>query len=148
MEATGILLLLLIWGLTVITYFHSPEIIPVHFNALGKADSYGSKTTIWFLPALATAIYAGLSWLNKFPHVFNYMVSITEDNALKQYTNATGMLRFLKLAVVFIFTAIILITYFTAQGDIKGPGAWFLPVMILLVMLPTIIFVVKSLKEK
>ena len=76
------------------------------------------------------------------------MVSITEDNALKQYTNATMMLRFLKLAVVFIFTAIILITYFTAQADIKGPGAWFLPVMILLVMLPTIIFVVKSLKEK
>jgi len=148
LESTGILLILLMWGVTVITYFNSPDIIPIHFNASGKADGYGSRLTLWALPAIATCIYAGISWLNRFPHVFNYMVRITEENAVKQYTNATRMLRFLKTAVVLIFTAIVLTTYFTAQGDIKGPGTWFLPVMIFLVMVPTIIFVVRSWKEK
>jgi uncharacterized membrane protein len=138
--------LVIIWGLTIFAILKLPAIVPVHFNFRGQPDDYGDKKTLLFLPLLGTIIYWGLSKLNKYPHVFNYMVKITEDNAHRQYTQATRVLRFLKLAILIIFSMIIVIVYLAATGVVKGPGGWFLPAVIALLLVPTIVFIVRSRK--
>ncbi len=148
LELTSKVVLIIMWVLTLYTFFKLPTTIPTHFNASGQADDYGNKLTLFILPILATVIYFGLTQLNKYPHIFNYMKKITEDNAEKQYTIATRMLRFLKLAILAIFSFIILITYLTTIGVTKGLGFWFLPLTIGLLTIPTIISISQSFEKK
>lgn len=76
------------------------------------------------------------------------MKKITEENAQVQYTNAPRTLRFFKLAVLVMFTVTILFTYLTTIYVTNGVGAYFLPLIIGVYLVPTIIFVVKLLIEK
>ncbi len=147
LELISKIFLMLMWGITVYTFLKLPNIIPIHFNGAGKADGYGNKLTILILPIIATIIYVGITQLNKYPHIFNYITKITEDNAQKQYSIATRMLRFLKLGIIIIFSVIVLSTYLTTIGVVSGLGYWFLPFTYALLLIPTIIGISKSLKK-
>jgi uncharacterized membrane protein len=148
LDSTGKLLIIIIWGLTLFVFFKLPTIIPTHFNASGQPDDYGNKLTILILPIIATLVYLGLTKLNQHPHSFNYINSITEDNAEKQYTIATRMLRILKTAILIIFSNIILFTYFTTKGITNGLGIWFLPLTLSIVFIPIIFYIFKLYKTK
>lgn len=148
LELTTKIFLVVMWGLTIYTFLKLPKTIPIHFNASGQADDYGNKLTLLILPILGTVIYFGLTQLNKYPHIFNYMTKITEDNALMQYTIATRMLRFIKLAILVIFSLIILFTYLTTIGVTNGLSFWFLPISLGLLLIPTIIILSQSFKQK
>ena len=50
--AITISLLVLTWGYLIIEYSSLPDIIAVHFDALGKPNGYSSKENIWFAPAI------------------------------------------------------------------------------------------------
>lgn len=147
-ELTGKIFLVVMWGLTVYTFFKLPTTIPIHFNASGRADGYGNKITLLFLPVLATLLYVGLTQLNKYPHIFNYMVDITEENAPRQYAIATRILRFIKVAILLIFSLVILFVYLTIIGVTNGLGSWFLPFTLALFLVPVIITISQSLKKK
>ena len=131
-EIVGWFLLFSIWFLTVINYSNLPETIPIHYNGQGKVDRFGGRATIFSLPIIATILFIGMTILNKFPQVFNYPTKITEDNAFNQYTNATRLIRYLKLIVVLVL----------------GLGIWFLPLIIGLIFIPLTYFIFKSLKVK
>jgi uncharacterized membrane protein len=148
LELTSKIFLVVMWAFTLYSFLKLPTTIPTHFSASGQADDYGNKLTLLILPILATIIYFSLTQLNKYPHIFNYMTKITDDNAQKQYTIATRMLRFLKLAILVIFSLIILFTYLTTIGVTNGLGFWFLPLAFGLLLIPTIIGVSQSFKKK
>ncbi len=146
-EALGWLILLALWGWTITHYSSLPETIPTHFNAAGEADGFGSKVSLIALPVIASVLFIGLTILNRFPHIFNYPTAITQDNALRQYTLATRMLRYLKLVLVMVFGGIEFMTIQHATRKAAGLGAWFLPLTLVLVFLPLIYFVVKSVQS-
>jgi uncharacterized membrane protein len=145
-ELLGWLILLALWGWTFTHFSDLPDTIPTHFNAAGEADGFGSKASIIGLPFIATLLFIGLTVLNRYPHIFNYPTSITQDNALRQYTLATRMLRYLKLVLVLVFGGIELMTIQHATGKAAGLGVWFLPLTLVLVFIPLIYFVVKSVQ--
>ncbi|MBK8980823.1 MAG: DUF1648 domain-containing protein [Ignavibacteria bacterium] len=147
-ELLGWLSIIAIWSLTVLNYTNLPDIIPTHYNEAGQADGFGDKKSILTLPVVATIIFAGLTILNKYPHIFNYLTKITMNNALKQYTNATRMIRFLKLIIVNIFGLIAFKTIQYASGQTEGLGIWFLPIVSGLILIPLIYFIIKSLKTE
>ena len=147
-EFVSWLLIFAVWGLTIANYNNLPNIIPTHYNGTGKADGFGEKCMILTLPLVATFLFVGLTILNKFPHIFNYPTNITEENALKQYTNATRLIRFLKLMVVIIFGLIAYQTIRHANKETDGLGNWFLPLTICMIFAPLIYFIAKSFKEK
>ena len=148
LESLGKIFLVVMLGLTVYIFIKLPAVIPIHFNGSGWPDRYGKKALMLLLPVLGTIIYLALGQINKYPEVFNYTKKITNENAERQYTMSTRMIRFLKIAIVFIFTMVILFTYLTTLGVAKGLGAWFLPVVFGLMVIPTVVFIVKSLTEK
>ena len=145
-ELLGWIILLALWGWTFSHYSTLPGTIPTHFNAAGEADGFGSKASIIGLPVIATLLFIGLTVLNRYPHSFNYPTAITQDNALRLYTLATRMLRYLKLVLVLVFGGIEFMTIQNATGKAAGLGAWFLPLTLVLVFLPLIYFVVKSVQ--
>jgi uncharacterized membrane protein len=133
-----------IWVLTLVNYFDLPETIPIHYNAAGEADGFGDKTTILALPSIATLLFLGLTALNQHPHVFNYPSKITQENALIHYTNATRMIRVLKLVIVFIFGMIAFKTIQHVHGNAAGLGTWFLPVTMVLIFIPIVYFLIAT----
>jgi hypothetical protein len=84
--------------------------------------------------------------LNRFPHLFNYLQPITQENALRQYTIATRMIRVLKLVLAGVFFALLHRTVQTAQGEAQGLGTWFLPLVLALVYLPLGYYLYKSFR--
>ena len=142
----GVLLALWIWTGT--SYSSLPDSIPTHFNAAGEADDFGRKSSIFGLPVIASLLFMGITVLNRYPNIFNYPTAITQDNALRLYTLATRILRYLKLVLVVIFGGITFKTIQTASGESSGLGGWFLPLTAGLIFIPLIYFVIKSIKEK
>jgi uncharacterized membrane protein len=147
LESIGKLLIIIIWGLTLYTFLKLPTIIPTHFNASGEPDGHGNKLTILILPILASLLYFGLTKLNQYPQSFNYIGTITVENAERQYTIASRMLRFLKIALLLIFSHIILFTYLTTIGLTNGLGVVFLPFTLGIALIPIIFYIRQSIKS-
>lgn len=107
-----------------------PEEIPTHFNGLGAPDDYSSKNTIWLLCIISTLITIGLFWLKNKPHILNYPLTITNDNAVQVYRITKTMLGLLALFIVIAFLYITYQSIAMALGKSVGLGKWFLPVFI------------------
>ena len=148
LEVVGWVSVFGIWALTLTNYSILPEIIPIHFNGAGKADGFGNKTHIFVLPIISTLLFIGLTTLNKHPHIFNYPSQITKENAVHQYTNATRMMRVLKLVIVLLFGLIVFKTIQNVNGHAGGLGTWFLPLTMGMIFIPMLYFLIKSLKQK
>jgi len=148
LEIVGWVSVVGIWALTLTNYSILPEIIPIHFNGAGKADGFGNKTHIFILPIISTLLFIGLTTLNKHPHMFNYPSQITKENAVHQYTNATRMIRVLKLVIVVLFGLIVFRKIQIVNGHADGLGTWFLPLTMGMIFIPMLYFLIKSLKKK
>lgn len=147
-EIIGWLSLLTIWALVISSYSNLPDTIPTHYNGVGKADGFGSKTNILILPLIATILFVGMTILNKFPYIFNYPTNIIIENALRQYTSATRMLRYMKLILVILFGLIAFKTIQGVNGQSFGLGVWFLPLTMGLIFIPLAYFITKSIRTK
>ena len=145
-EFIGWILLIGIWILAITSFSDLPDSIPTHYNGTGEADAFGEKTNIFVLPIIGTILFIGMTLLNKNPHIFNYPKSITNENALNQYSNATRMIRVLKLVIVLVFGLILVRTLQNTNGNADGLGTWFLPLTIGLFIIPTLYFLIKSMK--
>ena len=132
---------------TIVEYTHLPKTIPIHFNSAGVADGLGNKSTILTLPIILVILTILMSLVSKFPHQFNYPNKITPENALRQYKLATNLIRYLKLAIVFIFSQITVSTIWIANGKKTGLGVWFLPLSIGIIFTLIILFVFQSKKD-
>ena len=124
-----------------------PERIPTHFNIAGEPDGYGSKSTLWILPVTAVIMYIGMTILELFPHIYNYPVEITPENAVRQYRIATRLIRILKTIIAILFSFLSYQTIKTALGITGGLGKVFLPVSLLITFGVIIIYVVGSLNN-
>jgi uncharacterized membrane protein len=140
--------LLALWILILTKYPDLPDRIPTHFNGSGQADGYGNKSSIFTLPAIASFLFLMMTLLNRIPHKFNYLVEITSENALVQYTNATKMMRYLNLIIVCIFGLISMGTIQSSSEESEGLGVWLLPLILGITIIPTAFFIFKSSKIK
>lgn len=148
LELIGWFAVLGMWVLIVANYSELPDIIPTHYNEAGEADGFGNKLNILALPIISTLIFIGLTALNKYPHLFNYPSEITKENELYQYTNASRMIRFLKLIIMVIFGWIVFKTIQNENGNTDGLGTWFLPLTMALIFIPIIYFLINTNKKK
>lgn len=108
-----------------------PESIPTHFNVQGEPDSWGRKGTLLLLPIMGLGFYGLMTIVNRFPHSFNYLWQITEENAERQYRLAREMMLWLKLELVWMFAYIEWVIIRTARGQEDRLGILFLPVVLI-----------------
>lgn len=142
LEMLGLGALIVMWIFVVYNYSKLPPTIPIHFDSSGIIDGYGSKSMIWGLLLVGSIMYVGMTYLNKFPHVFNFLTQITEESALRQYTIATKMLRFIKLGIILMVSYLAFKTVRIALGKAFVLDAWLLPLFFSLLFLSLIYFIV------
>jgi uncharacterized membrane protein len=147
-EAAAILMLLAMWGIVLFSFSKLPDVVPTHFDATGKPDAFGDKTSLLLLPVLSTILFAGMTIINNYPHIFNYPVKITPENALRQYTIATRLVRTLKGVIMILFFIILYFTIRTALQESGGLGFWFLPLFLIMVYVPVLYYFVLSFRKK
>ena len=140
--------LVILWFWTIWNYTNLPETIPTHFSAGGEPDAYGSKSTIFTLPIIASLLFLLLSVIARFPHKFNYSVKITPKNAAAQYANAARMMRVMKFSITLISLLIAIQTVRTATGKAEGLGWWFVLVVLGSIVGPLIYFLNRSYRIK
>ncbi len=138
--AATVLILLISYAF--ISYSDLPDTIPSHFNAKGEVDGYSDKTMLWLLPGLGIIIFFGMYILNKFPHMHNYMVNITEENALKNYRLSTRIVRFTNLFIMVIFGIVLFNIVESAKNNNSDMDNWILPFIIgFSIVLPIAIYI-------
>ena len=147
MEGLALLGLLAFVGTMVYFFPGLPGRIPSHFDAAGYPDEWDGKSSLVGLAAIALFIYALLTFLNLIPHRFNFPVRITPQNALRQYTMAIRLVRYLKCIIVWMFFYIHWSILRVALFSSSGIGEWFFPVIIVLFLLPLIVYGVLALKK-
>jgi Na+/melibiose symporter-like transporter len=134
--------------LTLSFYDKLPDIIPIHFDLLGQPNDHGSKLTIMFLPIIGTLVFIGLTVLNMYPHIFNLPVKINESNAQRQYTNATRMLRILKISITLIFSlVVVMVIEASKEGNAKS-NIWLMPIILGIIIIPITYFLTKAIKMR
>jgi len=126
-EFIGLSFLIILIAIPIFYYNQLPESIPIHFNAEGNPDGFGAKRTLFILPATGIMMYIILTVLTAFPHIYNFPVAITPENAEVQYRLATRLLRILKTVILILFSFIGWMSVRTAAGDASGLGKIFLP---------------------
>lgn len=131
LEICGVLGVLFMIILAAKFWIDLPERIPVHYNARGEPDGYGPKSMIWILPSVTLILYIGLTILNRFPHIFNYPVKVTAENAERLFTLGTRTIRLVKAVVIIIFAFISFRSVRIALGDDHGLGSFMIPVFMI-----------------
>lgn len=132
------------WIVTLTQYSSLPSTIPIHFNFKGEIDNYGSKSTLFLLPAIITVVVLLLTFLTTKPHIFKYPTKITEENAERQYRNATGLLRIIR-TVISIFSILFIMEIIrSAKLQHSTLKWWILPLFILSMIIPVFISLISA----
>lgn len=120
------LLLLLGTAVFLVVYWRRiPEEIPMHFNAVGEIDRWGSKAELLILPVITWLMYGLLTVAEQIPSAWNSDIKMTEKNREQVYALLGHLLSTLKLLVIAMFTWIILWCALTMPLP-----AWFLPIVL------------------
>lgn len=148
LEILGIIGLAALIIAPLLFYSELPDKIPMHYNATGEPDGFGGKFILWLLPLVGLFLYLGLTWLNRFPHVFNYPIQISEENAERQYKNSVRMIKTLNALITLSFAYMTWATINTAMGKMDGLGGLFLPIFLTITSGSLAYFIIKSIKSK
>ncbi len=81
-----------------------PERIPTHFDFAGNPNGWGSPAMLLLFPAVAVALYLIITVVARFPSAFNYPVPVTAENRPRLQALVLGMIAWLKMELVCLFT--------------------------------------------
>lgn len=102
-----------------------PQKVPMHFNAAGEIDRWGSRAELLILPVISWLMYGLLTVVEQLPGAWNTGVKVTEENREQVYAFLGHMLSMLKLLIMVMFT------WITLWCALARPlPAWFLPVVL------------------
>lgn len=135
-------------GILIYYWPELPEVIPTHFGASGQPDGWGSRQSLLFIAGTGAVLYLVMFVLSRFPHLYNYLVTITESNAEIQYRMASNFMIVLANVIIWLFTYMVWQSIRTALGKSEGMGPWFVPVFLFLSFGPIVVYLVASLKAR
>ncbi|MCI5082115.1 MAG: DUF1648 domain-containing protein [Saprospiraceae bacterium] len=131
MEIVSILALLAMISILLYHFSSLPDRVPIHYNALGEADGWSSKISLFTLPGLGISLYILLTLINRAPHLFNFPKEVTAENAQEMYQIGRSLNTSLKAFILLAFCFILWESIQTALGNQSGLGIWFLPIFLL-----------------
>ena len=78
-----------------------PETVPIHYNAAGEANGFGSKKYVLLLPLVATLLSAGLTFLSDLP--VPHQPAGSPPKALRYVIHTKITMQYLNLALALLF---------------------------------------------
>jgi uncharacterized membrane protein len=126
-----------------------PQRIVTHIGIDGRPDRWGGRGELLVLPIISVVLYVLFTTLSKFPHIFNYIVDINEENAKYQYSNARTLMIAIKSEMLIFFTVFQYSSLMDALNRKSHFGQFALPIIFIITIFGTLIyFIRKSLKNK
>lgn len=148
LEIAAILGLIFLFFLVIGYWSKLPDSIPSHYNAAGEPDGWSGKGTLLLLPFISLAMYIGLTFLIRFPHLYNFPWKITEENRERQFYLAQMLIIGLKTEIIWLFGYIEWQTVQTGLGRSEGLGSSFLFIFLGLIFGTVSLYFVKAFKAK
>ena len=99
-----------------------PENVPIHFNAAGEADGWGSKWMLFFLLIITIALYIFMEVIERRPYTHNYPVRLTEQNAAQLYKESCQTVNLIKNIVTMMLAYIAIRSVLVALEKVQGLG--------------------------
>ncbi len=143
-EIAFLVLAILVWAVIVWLMSRAPETVPTHFNVAGKADAWGSPSTILFTCIVTTVVGASLLLAAYFPHTVNLLVEVKTP---RQVALVIRMVRVMALELLLLTLALAFISLGSSIGHESGSVA---PVLIVvgLLLLTCVVFTVLVSRAK
>lgn len=108
-----------------------PDEIPIHFNAKGEADDWGTKNILFFIPGVCAFLFLMMHFIGTLkPKTYNFPVKLTEDNAKKQVELAREMMQSLNVVIFGLMFYILWRMVDLATGGTGGLGVFFMVVFL------------------
>lgn len=133
----NILYLLFVWN-------SLPNKIAIHFTISGEADGWGTKWVLWIIPVISILLWGFLTLIENYPHTFNYIVKITEENAERQYRSARIFINIMKLETILFFFYINWVMIQIGLDKLSKPYPWDLLIFLGIVFSSIIIYMIHS----
>lgn len=141
LEIIGLLFLV---GMVVFIYTQwdqIPQQIPMHYNALGEIDSWGSKYQTLILPTISILLYIFITVVSFFPQIWNVPVQITDENKEVVYLSTKNLIIFMKVEMLIIF---FYLNYHTVTA--QPLSITFLPISMIIIFGTLIFFIVRTIR--
>lgn len=141
LEIIGLLFLV---GMVVFIYTQwdqIPQQVPVHYNAKGEIDSWGSKYQIFILPIISILFYSFITVISFFPQIWNVPVQITDENKEAVYLSTKNLIIFMKVEILAIF---FYLNYHTVTA--QPLSITFLPIYMIIIFGTLIFFIVRIIR--
>jgi uncharacterized membrane protein len=132
------------FGLGLFAWSSLPDRIPSHFGPDGRADAWGGRSTLLLFPFMALFLFGMMTLLTRSPATYNYPFAITRDNARRQATLAMGLVAWLRFATIWLMTHLEYRVIAAARDHAATLGLWFLPLVLLLIAGPVIVYFVAA----
>jgi uncharacterized membrane protein len=129
-----------------VTWPDLPDRLPMHFDVSGRPNRWGPRAKLFVLPTISLVLLVGLTVLSRFPHIYNYVVVITEQNAERQYRLAVHLIRFLSVLLQWMFAVILWDVVGASQG-LPHSGIWLVPAFVAGTFVLLIVYLVKASSE-
>lgn len=143
--------------LAFLNYNRLPDSIPIHYDAGGNVDGFGSKSLIWLLPCIALVSYVIVKFAAQFGkgrsveslRRMNSGLKNKSDEAVRKITEYNrSQAQWLKLIILILFFYLFWVTLQIAEGYYVKANPWILWGWVILMFVPTIKMVLYQLKEK
>lgn len=125
----------------IIAFRNLPDTIPVHFHA-GEADRSGNKALIFIIPAITIVVFISMYLVSKAPHIFNYPITITKENAVRIYPVSQLFMTIINFEIVFLFSCL------SIDFVTHNFGTWFFVTLFVVLLCTTVIFALSIIRLK
>ncbi len=124
-------------------YDSLPQSIATHFDAYGKPNEWGDKSSIWGLVIVLSIVSMVLLYIRQFARYFNHTVTITEENAQFQYQNSYTMMTWMSFLISSL--GLMLVSSIIMIGR---PFFWMLPLIILMIFGSIGYFIYRAMSKR
>ena len=108
LEFLALAMVIALLVLTGVLYAKAPDMVPSHFNALGEADAWSSKSFYWVLPVMLLPGMAISAFAAYNPNMINIPIRLKEAVFEQQVGLAMQMCRVMTLGMGVIWLAVLL----------------------------------------
>ena len=111
-----------------------PSDVPIHFNATGEVDRWGSKWWMLLLPIITIVIYIFMDLIERKPHTHNYPTRLTEQNATQFYKESCRTMNLTKNITAMMLAYITVRSVLVALEKVQGLGMVIMGIFIFLLV--------------
>jgi len=144
-EGLSLLLVISMFAMVAVHWSQFPDRVPTHFYISGKPNGWRGKGFLLILPCTAAVVWISLTVAQRYQRLINIPFTIDRDSPEIQIVLRDMMIAE-KTTMAILFAWLMRGMVRTALGRAEGLGQAFLPLALVLIFAPLVMYSVKLLR--